>query len=129
MRSSEGSSKRRIGAARRTDHFARVVNLHESAGPGHSACVCALVLVLKRHKDISVGQPHIGVRMHVARHVGERGDDLRMQRIAHIENERPPGKMVVGKNHSARGHQVFGVVDLHCLLVGADRGHEVPVVR
>ena len=57
--------------------------------------------------------------MHVAGHVGERSDDLGMQGIVHVEDERAAHVVIVGEQHAARGHHVFGVVDADCLLVRA----------
>ena len=41
-----------------------------------------------------------------------------MQRVAHIEDKSAAGIMIIGKQHPARGHHVFSVMDTHRLLVG-----------
>ena len=65
--------------------------------------------------------------MHVAIHVGERGDDLGLQRVPDVENEGPASQVIVGKQHAAHRHNVFGMVDLFGLLVGDEGGHQLAV--
>ena len=67
--------------------------------------------------------------MHVARHVGKCGHNPGMKRVAHVKDKSPAGIMIVGKEHPALGHRVFGVVHAHGPLLGDDRRDELPVRR
>ena len=70
--------------------------------------------------DADPSSPSYG---HLAGHVGERGRDLRMQRISHVENEGASGIVIIGKQHPAGGHGVFRVVHPSGLLVRGQSGH------
>lgn len=89
----------------------------------------AIVPVLERGKDMPVGQSQIGVRVHVARHIGKRSCDCGMQGIAEIEDEGCAGVVIVGKEHAAWRHRVLGVVHIHRLLTGGKSGHQAAVRR
>ena len=67
--------------------------------------------------------------MHVAIHISERAGDARVQRIAQVEEKGAAGVVIVGEEDAARGHDVFGVVYELGLLIGIERGQQLPVVR
>ena len=52
-----------------------------------------------------------------------------MKRIVEIEDESAAGVVIVGEEHGAFGHGVFGVVDAESCLVGGEGGEEMAVVR
>ena len=83
--------------------------------------------VLKRGEYVSIGQPEVRMRVHVACHVCKRCRYLGIERVAHVENERPSGVVVVGKQHAAGRHGVFRMVRVHRLLIGDNSGQQVPV--
>ena len=108
--------------------FPLIVDLYEAAGLAHVAVAALVVMrVLKADQHVSVRQPQVGMRMHVAIHVGERSHDLRVKRVMHVEDEGLVQLMIVGEEHAARGHRVFRVMHPHGLLVRGESSHQPPV--
>ena len=119
--------KCRVRAAGGTNDFTGVIDFDQAAARAHLSFAGAVMGVLEGGEHVPVGQTQVGVRVHIASHVGKRGDDLGMQRVAHVEDEGAAGIMIVGKEHAAGGHYVFRVMDEFGLLVGHDRRHQLSV--
>jgi hypothetical protein len=118
-----------IRGAHGTHYFAIVIDLDQAAGGAKTSGIAAMMLVLERRDDIAAGHAHERVRMHVAVHVREGSPDLRPQRIVHVEDERASDVMIVGEQHAARRHHVFGVVNAHGLLIRANACDQFAVGR
>src|SRR5580704_12956877 len=50
-----------------------------------------------------------------------------MKRIAHVKDKCPSGIVIVRKEHAAGGHDIFGVMNKLCRLVGSGRRHQFSV--
>ena len=122
-------AKFRVGVAGGANQLAGVVDFHQASGSTDGAGIHACVRVLEADEHVTVGKAQIGVRVHVAGHVGEGCCDGGMQRIVEIEDEGAAGVVIVGEEHGAFGHGVFGVMDAESCLVGGEGGEELTVVR
>ena len=125
----QGIGKRRIRRADGTHQFALVIDFHQAAALAAGCRMHGRVVVLEGRQHIAIGQPKVGMRMRVTAHVVEGRHDRWLKRIAHIQDEAAPGIVVVGEQHAAGRHRVFGVVRAYCLLVGFHRRHHSPEIR
>src|SRR6202050_212605 len=50
-----------------------------------------------------------------------------MQWIAQVKDKSSPRVVIVGKEHTAGRHGVFGVVHSHSLLIGSQRRYQTPI--
>ncbi len=134
VRSEECVGERRVGVAGGANDFAVVVDFDESTGfaagrrlRGVAHGAHGMLGVLEGGEDIAVGQAKVGMRMHVAGHVGEGRDGFGMERITKIEDEGATGVVIVGEEHATGGHGVFGVMDADGLLVGGEGGEQLAI--
>lgn len=69
------------------------------------------------------------MRMAISRHIRKRRGDLRLQRVAHIDNESASRSMIVREQETLGRHRVFSVMHLHALLIRGYAGQEMTVGR
>ena len=99
--------------------------------PGHRVipAVVHRAFHLEARQHVAIGQPQERMRVAEAGQVVERRVDFRVERIAQVHHRRRPRLVVVGEQHRAFGHPVFGVVVLLAADARCSRGDQRAVCR
>src|ERR1035438_1759231 len=100
--------------------MAKIVDLNQPASGAKFRFAVMLLHVLECREHMPIRQPKKGVRMLESGQIRKRSHDCRTQRIFYVENKGTTRGMVVREYVTRLRHRVFGMMNLHGLLVGHD---------